>query len=120
VEALIGRFLVLLMAAVVVERLVEFLFARIVNMVVARFSLSEDAKATIMQWLSACVGVGVTYMFGLGFFSLAFDIVPRWAQFDVVVTGVLIAGGSNYMHTLVKRLELSNWLDKATSQALQE
>lgn len=102
------KFLLLFIAAVVGEGVVEYLIAPWFDWWKAK--LMDQGKPDVIPGmllrLCACaVGIIIAWQLQLMFFKLAFGVVALSPWFDIVVTGVAIGRGSNYVHELIGKLE---------------
>lgn len=101
-----GVALFLLFAGTVVERLVEYLVSPVKDCLIAEAGKRKGVLVTAaMNWSAATVGVFVAYLFDLGAFTWAASVAgikstQRLAWGDNALTGILIAGGANYLHGL--------------------
>ena len=85
--------------AVVAEALIEY-----VNMAV------KDKRIDWHVIASALIGVGVALAFGLDVFELV-GVPATVPVVGMVLTGVLISRGSNYVHDILKRLGVKHGSD---------
>jgi len=93
---------VLFIAAVVGEGIVEYLLAPLFD----KWKESGDA-ALVEQGLrmtAAAVGIAIAWQLQLKFFNIAFGLESLSPWFDIVVTGIAIGRGSNYINDLIGKL----------------
>jgi len=104
--------LLVLLAAVVGEGTIEFLVAPLVRMWIrSEDDVAREARTIVLNSLSGVLGVLIAFTFNLGLFT-ALGGEARWAEIDLVLTGVMIGRGSNYAHVLLKRfMTQTNILD---------
>lgn len=85
--------------SVVIERGIQFLFKPYVNLFVAKEN--KIVRTPIFNTLAALVGNGVA-------FSFSMTIMKRLGiegnvYVDMIITGILLGGGANLIHPLLKR-----------------
>jgi hypothetical protein len=100
---ILGLLLVILALAFLVETLVEFLFGDILSRFAPSFSWTLKYIAVF-----ACVGLAIFYKFDLPYLLGQFVDIEWIPLSDVsvpgmVVTGVAIGKGSNYLHDFLKK-----------------
>ena len=98
------QFLVLFVAAVVGEGIVEYLIAPWFDAWEAH-GASQVVVEQTLRTVAAVVGVAIAWQLGLKFFEIAFGLHSLSPWFDIVVTGVAIGRGSNYIHDLIGQLK---------------
>lgn len=98
------NFLLLFVASVVGEGVVEYLIAPVFD------KLKEHWDMVLVQQLlrlaSCAVGVAIAWQLQLKFFEFAFGVHSLNPWFDIVVTGIAIGRGSNYVHELINKLSV--------------
>ena len=104
-EDLVGTALLIVFAAFVGESINEFLVAPLVDRLRGR--LDEELRQIIMRWWSALAGVGIAFAFRLDVFLLL-DAQAAHPAIGVVLTGLLLGRGSNWMHEMMKSFALRN------------
>jgi hypothetical protein len=102
------KFLLLFIAAVVGEGVVEFLIAPWFDW--WKVWLMQQSKPDVIPGmllrLCACaVGIVIAWQLQLAFFRFAFGVESLSPWFDIVITGVAIGRGSNYVHELLGKLQ---------------
>lgn len=91
------------------ESLVEYVFAGPLAfakvLLVAKSLLFSDAleAAEPLKYIALCVGVGMAFAYSLDLLNVAFEIVADPAWVGILLTGMAIGRGSNYVHDLWKR-----------------
>lgn len=98
------KFLLLFIAAVVGEGTIEFLVAPVFDWLKKYRNLSEEIAAHCLRLCSALLGICIAWQLQLKFFEFAFGVHALSAWFDLVITGIVIGRGSNYVHDLIKKL----------------
>ena len=89
--------------SVVAEALIEY-----ANMIV------KDKKLDWKVIASALIGIGVALVFGVDLFEMV-GVTAAVPYVGMVLTGVIISRGSNYIHDLLKRLVA----EKARAEEIQ-
>jgi hypothetical protein len=82
------------------ESMVEYIFGKPMD----RYERLKPHRWMLM-YLSAAVGVGLSWFYQLDLIALIFEGSPTWV--GVVLTGLSIGRGANYLHQFV-----STYLDK--------
>ena len=85
-----------LAVAVLVEAMVEY-FKSIVKMFA-----DGERKTAIMQLITIAVGVLFAYLFKLHLFEVL--EMPVNSTADMILTGIIISRGSNYVNDLISRI----------------
>jgi len=80
--------------AVIAEALIEY-----VNMVVT----DDDHRLDWRVIMSAVIGVGVSIAFGIDLFEVI-GMAAKVPFVGMVLTGVVISRGSNYIHDILKKI----------------
>lgn len=104
-EGLLGKALIIVLAAVAGEGINEFFFFPWLDALKGK--LNEIIRVQILRVWSGLVGVGVAWQFDLDIFRLL-DNPAKNPLVGVVITGLLIGRGSNYVHELLKSFILGN------------
>ena len=89
--------IVVLMLAVVVEALIQY-----VKSFVAAFS-TGDKKTAITQLAAVAIAVTLCFSTGADMFS-ALGIAFDWPTIGVVLTGIFLSRGSNYISDFIKKM----------------
>ncbi len=92
---------VLILAAAVGEAAIEFLAKPPIKLALPGDE-REPVRAYIYSVLSAALGVGMALNWSLGLFALLGHL-GKLESMDLVLTGILIGRGSNYIHDFVTR-----------------
>lgn len=92
-----SKMIIVLVVAILIEALIEYF-----KSVQALFE-GKDKKAGITQLITIVLGIVLAFAFGINLFS-ALDITVN-ATLGIVLTGILISRGSNYMSDLIKKLQ---------------
>jgi hypothetical protein len=98
-----AQFLILLVAAVLGEGIVEYLVAPFFD----RWRKGGADPVLIgqaLRWVTAVLGIVIAWQLDLAFFCLAFEKVSLSLWFDIAVTGSVIGRGSNYLNDFVGKL----------------
>lgn len=98
-----------LVGAAIGEAVVEFLVSPILDIWEAN-GLDLGWKGIIMRTLSALFGIVIALEYALNLPGLI-GMVPRHAWFGVVLTGVLLGRGSNWVHAFVEK-----WISKSAAK----
>jgi len=97
----------IIFAAAVGEAAIEFLVAPIVDLGLPKDGdVRDKLRTVIFNLLSAFLGVGIAFTFGLRLFEML-GAVRNFISVDEVLTGIMIGRGSNFVHGLLKRFFLS-------------
>ena len=89
------------------ESVCEFLVAPLFDWLVKRFKLDPDVKGILLRSVSAEVGVGIALEYSLSIPALlGMHSVHEWV--GMVLTGLLLGRGSNWVHEFIKRLVMAN------------
>lgn len=80
--------------AIVTERLVKLLMT----------DLIVDGKVSPAKILSMIVGVGLCLLLNLDFFG-AVGMTTNIPLAGTIVTGLMVSGGSNFMHDIIKSVK---------------
>jgi len=88
-------------------------FAKLTAVVLALAFLAESLTEYLLQetkleryqkWFAICVGILLAFNFRLDIFS-AFVDLDSWIPYaGVVLTGILLSRGANWLHDFLKRL----------------
>jgi len=98
-----NEFLVLFVAAVLCEGVVEYLVAPWFDYWKTRGG-DETVVQQALRSAAAGVGVLVAWQLQLLFFRSAFELDSLSPWFDIIITGIAIGRGSNYIHDLIGQL----------------
>lgn len=88
--------------ALVVERVIEFVIRPLIEAALKAMSKDVEKVSLILPYLSALLGGGVAWGFGLDLFAglaAAAGLTPA-AWFTKLLTAIVVAGGSNLLHDL--------------------
>jgi len=97
------QFLLLFVAAVVCEGIVEYLVAPWFDYWEKQGGNTIVVDQTLKTG-AALMGVAVAWQLQLQFFLMAFGVSSLSPWFDLIVTGIAIGRGSNYIHDLIGQL----------------
>lgn len=98
---IIGAAVIILLAAAVGESVIEFVAKPLVKRALRGDEREEDRKI-VYNLLSALLGIGIALNFGLGLFKMV-GAYGQILQLDMILTGILIGRGSNWVHDFVTR-----------------
>ena len=104
-EALV-RFGLALTLAFLTESMTEYLFSFWVNALVswmARSWFPEFANAQPLKYVAALVGVYLAWAYKLDLLYEAFHILPTVNLVGVILTGLAVGRGANYLHDLATK-----------------
>ena len=90
--------LLIIMLSVVVEALIQY-----AKSIAGAFD-SKDWKTAITQLFSVAIGITISFSTGADMFA-ALGISFDWPAIGVVLTGIFMSRGSNYLADLIKRLQ---------------
>lgn len=93
--------ILILMLSVVIEALIQY-FKSIVDAIG-----SKEWKTAITQLTSVAIGVTFCFSTGADMFS-ALGISFLWPTFGIILTGIFMSRGSNYLSDFIKRLRTFN------------
>ena len=106
-EDLFGKALVIVLAAVAGDGINEFFFFPWLDTLKGK--LNEIIRVQILRIWSGLIGVGIAWQFDLDIFRLL-ENPAKNPLVGIVITGLLLGRGSNYIHELLKRFLLGNEL----------
>jgi len=101
-SAVAGSLTIMIMVAIVLEALVEY--------IKTIFKMIEEGKykTAITQGVTIALGIGLAFIFHLHLFD---DVMSSFYEglyinptIDTILTGILFSRGSNYFSDLIKRL----------------
>lgn len=98
---IVGRFVLALALAFIAESMSEYLFAPWLDVLKKRWPWLEEAKP--MQYVALAMGLLLAFAYNLDIIFEAFGYTANWPWIGVVVTGLAIGRGSNYVHDLWTR-----------------
>jgi len=96
-------FLILFVAAVVCEGIVEYLVAPWFDLWRSKGG-DEIVVQQTLRTFAGMAGVLIAWQLQLKFFEMAFNVYALTPWFDTAVTGIAIGRGSNYIHDLLDHL----------------
>jgi hypothetical protein len=91
-----GRFLLAFALAFIAESMSEYLFAPWLDAAKARWPGLKAAEP--MRYVALLVGLALALAYRLDVIYEAFGYVAIWPWVGVVITGLVIGRGSNYLH----------------------
>lgn len=93
---IVGRFVLAFALAFVAESMSEYLFASWLDALGKRWCwLAQFAP---MRYVSLAVGLALSFAYQLDIIYEAFGYMAVWPWIGVVITGLAIGRGSNYLH----------------------
>lgn len=93
---ILGRFLLWVALAFVCESMVEYLFAPLATMLKRTWPVWDEIQP--LKYVSLAVGVALAFAYNLDVIYEAFGFVAAWPGVGVVITGLAIGRGSNFVH----------------------
>jgi hypothetical protein len=107
---------VLLFIALLVERIVEYLFESGVK----KFVLDDELRKWVLQIISGLVGVVLAYCFDVRLMYMLFEVSAVHPLVDNMVSGFAVAGGAEALHQLFSYANLQVKISKSEQQIRQK
>jgi len=93
----------LILAAAIVEGVVEFVFSPAME---AMFPKDEEGNARLrtllLTFIAIVLGISIALDYGFGLLK-TFNLPVKFPILDNILTGILIGRGSNFMHQFVSK-----------------
>jgi hypothetical protein len=93
---IVGRFVLAFALAFIAESMSEYLFATWLELIEKRWPALEEAQP--MRYVSLLVGLALAFAYQLDILYEAFGYVAIWPWVGMLITGLVIGRGSNYLH----------------------
>ena len=93
---IVGRFVLAFALAFIAESMSEYLFASWLGALEAKWTWLENVHP--MRYVSLVVGLILAFAYALDIIYEAFGYVAIWPWIGIVITGLAIGRGSNYLH----------------------
>lgn len=97
---MIESFVSLLIVAFAVERIVEYIYSiKVLKNLKEKFTMLP-----LKVWTSLCLSLGVAYYANIDFIKLVVESAKP-SMFGIVLTGLLISGGSNIINDIINKIK---------------
>jgi len=97
----VKQVLMALALAAMAEGTTEYLLGPWFELLKAKWKEAEQVAP--MKYVSAAVGVGFAFAYQLDLLATAFEIVSKPPWVGVLLTGILLGRGANFVHDFAKR-----------------